>query len=235
MARFLVKTEPSTYSFAICSATSAPCGTVSRIRFACKHLATIRKGDTVIVYHTGDEKQAVGLAVAATDAYPDPKLADPKRPVVDLAPERPLATPVTLAQAKADAVLRATISRACPALGDPFSEGRSFQRLLKLRRRITTRPRSSTMCRNIKTLFNFDPPANHDEVRAASLQFVRKISGFTKPSQANEAAFERAIDEVGARGAGPARRADHRRRTKDREIEAAKAREAAQQRFGLGH
>jgi hypothetical protein len=54
------------------------------------------------------------------------------------------------------------------------------------------------MCRNIRTLFNFDPPATEDEVRAASLQFVRKLSGFTRPSQINEAAFERAVDEVTA-------------------------------------
>ena len=60
---------------------------------------TIRKGDTVIVYHTGDEKQAVGLAVAASDAYPDPKLKDPKVPVVDLAADRALPEPVTLALA----------------------------------------------------------------------------------------------------------------------------------------
>lgn len=52
------------------------------------------------------------------------------------------------------------------------------------------------MCRNIKTLFNFDPPATDEEIRAASLQFVRKLSGFTKPSKANEAAFDRAIDDV---------------------------------------
>ena len=52
------------------------------------------------------------------------------------------------------------------------------------------------MCRNIRTLFNFDPPATHEEVRAASLQFVRKLSGFTAPSKANEVAFERAVDEV---------------------------------------
>ena len=52
------------------------------------------------------------------------------------------------------------------------------------------------MCRNIKTLFNFDPPATQEEIRAASLQFVRKLSGFTKPSQANEAVFNQAIDEV---------------------------------------
>jgi hypothetical protein len=54
------------------------------------------------------------------------------------------------------------------------------------------------MCRNIRTLFNFDPPATDEEIRAASLQFVRKLSGFTKPSQANEAAFDQAIDEVAA-------------------------------------
>jgi len=54
------------------------------------------------------------------------------------------------------------------------------------------------MCRNIKVLFNFDPPATDEEIRAASLQFVRKLSGFTKPSKANEEAFERAIDEVSA-------------------------------------
>jgi hypothetical protein len=52
------------------------------------------------------------------------------------------------------------------------------------------------MCRNIKTLFNFDPPATQEEIRAASLQFVRKLSGFTKPSKANEAVFDRAVDEV---------------------------------------
>ncbi|HEY5257260.1 MAG TPA: DUF2277 domain-containing protein [Candidatus Baltobacteraceae bacterium] len=54
------------------------------------------------------------------------------------------------------------------------------------------------MCRNIRTLFNFDPPASQDEVRAASVQFVRKLSGFAKPSQANEVAFERAVDQVAA-------------------------------------
>jgi hypothetical protein len=88
------------------------------------------------------------------------------------------------------------------------------------------------MCRNIKTLFNFDPPATSDEVRAASLQFVRKLSGFTKPSKANEAAFELAAERVAAVAqellhslvttAGP----------RDREMEAARARERAAQRFG---
>jgi hypothetical protein len=88
------------------------------------------------------------------------------------------------------------------------------------------------MCRNIRPLFNFDPVATDDEVRAASLQFVRKISGFTKPSLANQAAFDRAVDEV----AHAARRLLEGLTTtaapKDRETEAAKARLRAEQRFG---
>jgi hypothetical protein len=88
------------------------------------------------------------------------------------------------------------------------------------------------MCRNIRPLFNFEPAATDDEVRAASLQFVRKISGFTKPSQSNEAAFDRAVDEV-ARAARAL--LDHLTTSappKDREVEAAKARARAAQRFG---
>ena len=88
------------------------------------------------------------------------------------------------------------------------------------------------MCRNIKTLFNFDPPATDEEVRAASLQFVRKLTGFTAPSRANEAAFTRAVDEV----ADVARTLLDSMVTsapaKDREIEAAKARERSANRFG---
>jgi hypothetical protein len=88
------------------------------------------------------------------------------------------------------------------------------------------------MCRNIRTLFNFDPPATDDEVRAASLQFVRKISGSTKPSHANEAAFERAVDDV----ARVARRLLDVLVTsappRDREVEAERARERARVRFG---
>jgi predicted RNA-binding protein with PUA-like domain len=132
MARFLVKTEPSTYSFAdlvrdrrtVWDGVSNP--------VALKHLATIRKGDTVVIYHTGDEKQALGLAVAASDAYPDPKLQNPKRPVVDLAADRPLASPVTLATAKADAVLKTTDLARLPRLSVmPLAEAQ-FQRLLRL-------------------------------------------------------------------------------------------------------
>ena len=90
MARFLVKTEPSTYSFADLTRDKRTVWDGVSNPVALKHLAMIRKGDTVVVYHTGDEKQAVGLAVAASDAYPDPKLGDSKRPVVDLRADRAL-------------------------------------------------------------------------------------------------------------------------------------------------
>ncbi len=88
------------------------------------------------------------------------------------------------------------------------------------------------MCRNIKTLFNFDPPATEVEIRDASLQFVRKLSGFSVPSKANEAAFERAVDEVAASAraliASLVTTADPR----NRETEAAKARARSEARFG---
>ena len=87
------------------------------------------------------------------------------------------------------------------------------------------------MCRNIHTLYNFEPPATEDEIRGAALQYVRKVSGFTKPSQANETAFDAAVDEV----------ADATRRLidslvttaapKDREVEVERARERAKKRF----
>lgn len=89
------------------------------------------------------------------------------------------------------------------------------------------------MCRNIKNLFNFDPPVTDEEIRAASLQFVRKISGFNKPSKANEDAFLAAIDEV----AGVSARLLHSLETvappKNREEEAAKAKARAAERFGV--
>ena len=132
MARFLVKTEPSTYSFADLTRDQRTVWDGVSNPVALKHLATIRKGDTVVVYHTGDEKQSVGLAVAASDAYPDPKLKDPRRPVVDLAADRALKKPVTLAQVKADAVLKATELARLPRLSVmPFSEAQ-FKRLLRL-------------------------------------------------------------------------------------------------------
>jgi hypothetical protein len=88
------------------------------------------------------------------------------------------------------------------------------------------------MCRNIKTLFNFDPPATDDEVRAASLQFVRKLSGFTAPSKANEAAFNRAIDETFEVARRLIDSLETQARPKNREEEAAKAKARAAERYG---
>ncbi len=88
------------------------------------------------------------------------------------------------------------------------------------------------MCRNIHTLFNYEPPATPEEVRDASLQYVRKISGFTKPSQANEEAFARAVDEVTAASARLLDSLVTSAPPKDREVEAAKARARAAERYG---
>ena len=88
------------------------------------------------------------------------------------------------------------------------------------------------MCRNIKTLYNFDPPVTPDEVRAASLQFVRKITGFNKPSQANELAFTRAIDEIAHVSLHLLQSLETTAHPKNREEEAAKARARAAERFG---
>ena len=87
------------------------------------------------------------------------------------------------------------------------------------------------MCRNIKTLFNFDPPVSEDEIRAASLQFVRKISGFNKPSKANEEAFLSAIDEVAQASAKLLYSLETTAAPKDREEEAAKAKARGASRF----
>jgi hypothetical protein len=88
------------------------------------------------------------------------------------------------------------------------------------------------VCRNIKTLFNFDPPVTDEEVRAASLQFVRKISGFNKPSKANEGAFLEAVDEVAGISKRLLRSLETTAPPKNREEEAAKAKARAAARFG---
>ena len=88
------------------------------------------------------------------------------------------------------------------------------------------------MCRNIKALFNFEPPATDEEIRAASLQFVRKLSGFTKPSRANEAAFEQAIEGVSHIARELIDSLETTAAPRDRETETAKARARAAQRFG---
>lgn len=89
------------------------------------------------------------------------------------------------------------------------------------------------MCRNIKTLYNFDPPATEEEVRAASLQFVRKLSGFTKPSKQNEEAFNRAIDEVAMVAQKLLDSLVTTAPPRDRDVIAQRARERAAKRFGL--
>jgi hypothetical protein len=89
------------------------------------------------------------------------------------------------------------------------------------------------MCRNIKTLFNFDPPVTDDEVRAASLQFVRKITGFNKPSKANEDLFLAAVDDVAGISMRLLRLLETNAPPKNREEEAAKAKARAAERFGV--
>jgi hypothetical protein len=87
------------------------------------------------------------------------------------------------------------------------------------------------MCRNIRPLFNFEPPASEDEIRASALQFVRKVSGFSKPSQANAEAFERAVDEVTETARKLIRSLHSAAPPRDRETEALKARDRARRRF----
>jgi len=89
------------------------------------------------------------------------------------------------------------------------------------------------MCRNIRMLFNFAPPVTDDEIRAASLQFVRKISGFTKPSKPNEAAFLAAVDDIAAISAKLLSSLETKAPPRDREVEAAKARERAALRYAM--
>lgn len=88
------------------------------------------------------------------------------------------------------------------------------------------------MCRNIKMLFNFDPPVTNEEIRAASLQFVRKVSGFNKPSKANEGAFLRAVDEIAAASTRLLGSLETSAPPRNREEEAAKARARSAERFG---
>ncbi len=88
------------------------------------------------------------------------------------------------------------------------------------------------MCRNIKTLYNFDPPTTDDEIRAAALQYVRKVSGFNKPSKANEAAFQRAVDEITAASTRLLESLETNAPPRSREVEIIRARERSTRRFG---
>jgi hypothetical protein len=94
------------------------------------------------------------------------------------------------------------------------------------------RGKENVMCRNIKTLFNFEPPATDEEIHASALQFVRKLSGFNKPSQANEAAFERAVAEVSEAARRLLTSLHTQAPARDREVEAEKAKERSRLRFG---
>jgi hypothetical protein len=93
--------------------------------------------------------------------------------------------------------------------------------------------KEQAMCRNIKTLFNFDPPATEEEIRAASLQFVRKLSGFNKPSRANEEAFNRAVDEVAAVAQRLLASLETNAEPRNREVEAQRAKARSAERFRI--
>ncbi len=108
MSAWLFKTEPSDYSFADLLRDGRVVWEGVSNATALIHLRKVAKGDVVVVYHTGSEKRAVGLAVAASGAYADPKLGDPKRVVVDLKPGKALPEPVPLATFRADKVLATT-------------------------------------------------------------------------------------------------------------------------------
>jgi predicted RNA-binding protein with PUA-like domain len=103
---WLFKTEPSSYSFEQLESDGKTVWDGVKNAVARKHLGAVKRGDTVLVYHTGDEKAVIGMARAASDAYPDPKQQDPKAFVVDLEPGKRLPRPVTLAELKARAALR---------------------------------------------------------------------------------------------------------------------------------
>jgi len=100
--KWLLKTEPGTYSFSDLTREGRTCWDGVSNPVALGHLRAMKKGDEAFFYHTGAEKAIVGVARIVSDPYPDPKLDDPKRVVVDIAPLRPLDTPVTLAAVKAD-------------------------------------------------------------------------------------------------------------------------------------
>jgi predicted RNA-binding protein with PUA-like domain len=129
---FLVKTEPSEYSFqdlvrdhhAIWDGISNPLALI--------HLRSMRRGDNVAVYHTGHEKAVVGVAEAACDPYPDPKLDDPRRVVIDLVPRRTLAVPVSLADFRDDEILRASDLVRLPRLSVLPLTDAQLRRLLAL-------------------------------------------------------------------------------------------------------
>ena len=132
MAAFLFKSEPDAYSWAdLVREKRAVWDGISNA-LALKYLRTIHKGDTIVIYHTGDEKAAVGLATAASEPYADPKLDDPKRVVVDIKPERAFARAVPLSEFRADTVLRATELVRIPRLSVVPITGAQLERIAAL-------------------------------------------------------------------------------------------------------
>jgi predicted RNA-binding protein with PUA-like domain len=132
MPSFLFKTEPSTYSWDdLVRDGRATWDGVANPK-ALANLRAVRPGDRVLIYHSGKEKSAVGLARATSAAYPDPKLGDPKRVVVDIAPDGPLARPVPLAAFKADAILKATDLVRISRLSVVTLDAAQFARALEL-------------------------------------------------------------------------------------------------------
>ena len=131
MAVFLFKTEPTTYSFANLVRDRRTTWDGVSNPLALKHLREVRKGDTVVIYHTGAERSAVGLATAASDPYPDPKASDPKLVVVDLRPLRALKAPVSLADFRSDPVLKTADLTRLPRLSVMPLTDAQLKRLLR--------------------------------------------------------------------------------------------------------
>lgn len=131
MSVFLFKTEPTSYSFDDLTRDKTTVWDGVSNALALKHLRSIQKGDTIAIYHTGDEKQVVGLATAASDPFPDPKQKDPKRVVVRLKAGRALPFPVPLATFRTDAALKTADLVRLPRLSVmPLTEAQ-YRRLLE--------------------------------------------------------------------------------------------------------
>ena len=131
IAVFLFKTEPTSYSFDDLARDKTTVWDGVSNALALKHLREIRKGDTVAIYHTGDEKQVVGLATAASDPFPDPKQKDPKRVVIRLKAGRALPFPVPLATFRTDAALKSADLVRLPRLSVMPLTDAHYRRLLE--------------------------------------------------------------------------------------------------------
>lgn len=131
MAVYLFKTEPTSYSFDDLTRDKATVWDGVSNALALKHLREIKKGDTIAIYHTGDEKQVVGLATAASDPFPDPKQKDPKRVVVRLKAGRALPFPVPLSTFRTDAALQSADLVRLPRLSVMPLTDKQYRRLLE--------------------------------------------------------------------------------------------------------